>query len=80
MSTEQQGTGNPLVHPYQVYSILNGEQNQHLAGAADMGSAVTLAAAAFIASQHQTNQIPLFFVYDDTGQAVAFIGDTERVV
>jgi hypothetical protein len=74
------GQGNPLVHPYQVYSVLGGEQNKHLAGAGDLASAVTLAGAVFVASQDQMSGVPLLCVYDDTGEAVAFIGDVEKVV
>lgn len=80
MSTGETATGNPIVHPFQVYSVLSGEQNKHVAGGADLASAVTLAGAAFVAAQEQGSQLPLFFVYDSTGEVVAFIGDTGKAV
>jgi len=66
---------NPLVHPFSVYSILNGEKNKLLAGAGDYASAVALAAAVMIASQEQMSEVPLLYVFDETDQVVAFIGE-----
>jgi len=76
--TDEHTLGNPLVHPFQVYSVLGGEKNLHLAGAGDVQSAVNLAGAVFVASQGQTSQIPLIIVFDSTDTAVAFIGDVEK--
>lgn len=76
----EKGTGNPLVQPFNVYTIASGERVQHVGGSYDAPSAVALAGAVLMASQGQTSQIPLLYVYDNLDQVVAFVGDTGKVL